>query len=75
MDEDPSQRHPEVLAEIQRDQMALSKALRSIRDGAEEEEIYFDPGSGKLLVKRKGHHLPKDAVPATKMAKEGFFHR
>ena len=37
------------------------------------EELQFDPQSGDLIVLNKGERSNDDRVPATEMAREGFF--
>lgn len=36
------------------------------------DELFFEPGSGRLVLRRPGETAP-DAVPATQMARTGFF--
>jgi hypothetical protein len=54
---------------------AVGRTLEKIAQGqAEEEELLFDPVTGTLEVTRKNEVvLDRDRVPATQMAREGFF--
>ena len=39
-----------------------------------DEELQFDPATGELVAVRKGERVDdRDRVPATQMAREGFF--
>lgn len=53
----------------------VGKTLEKIAQGqGEEEELFFDPASGTLEVARKHEIIrDRDRVPATEMAREGFF--
>ncbi len=58
----------------EQDPKAISKALVHIRE-QEEDELYFDPATGKLVARRPGEvsAADRDRLPATEMAREGFF--
>ena len=47
----------------------LEKIRRDEDDG---EELTFDPTTGELVVEQRGQ-VDQDRIPATKMAREGFF--
>jgi hypothetical protein len=53
----------------------LAKVAKSKReDPYETEELYYDPESNVLSVSRKGEYeSDPDRIPATSMAREGFF--
>ncbi len=53
---------------------AIGETLEKVAKNQEADELYFDPESGVLEVVKKGEvvHDP-DRVPATQMAREGFF--
>jgi|RhiMetdeSRZDD1v2_1073273.scaffolds.fasta_scaffold01918_13 hypothetical protein len=53
----------------------LGQALEDIAQRQSDgEELFFDPASGTLEVARKGEIVAdRDRVPATEMAREGFF--
>jgi hypothetical protein len=58
------------------DSVTLSDSLRKIRaDAGHAEELYFDRKSGVLFVRYPGDKIEDgdDVVPATRMAREGFF--
>ena len=50
----------------------VAQALQLIKDEAGEDELFFDPRTGQLTVHGPGER-PVDAMPATEMAREGFF--
>ena len=54
---------------------AIGKTLKAITNSQPEtEELFFDPKSGALEVTKKGEVIEDpDRVPATQMAREGFF--
>ena len=54
---------------------AVGKALQNIAKGEQDtEELFYDPHSGALEVAKKGEVVQdRDRVPATQMAREGFF--
>jgi hypothetical protein len=55
---------------------AVSKVLQTLaqRPDQAEEELIYDPHTGVLEVARKGEVVQdRDRVPATEMAREGFF--
>lgn len=56
------------------DPKAVSKALVNIRE-QDDDELYFDPRTGKLVARGPGEVVPsdRDRLPATEMAREGFF--
>jgi hypothetical protein len=55
-------------------QAEVQNTLHDIRDDATEQELVFDPTTGKLLVKKKTETVTiPDAVVATNVAKDGFF--
>jgi len=56
------------------DPKEISKALVNIRE-QEDDELYFDPKTGKLVARSPNEIAPldSDSVPATEMAREGFF--
>ncbi|MDF0667790.1 MAG: hypothetical protein P0119_17205 [Nitrospira sp.] len=58
-----------------RDPNAVGKALQTMAKGQQDaEELVYDPHSGTLEVARKGEVIEdRDRVPATVMAREGFF--
>ena len=71
--DDGGERSGGFLETVQKDQASLSKSLRRIKDGGET-ELLFDRRTGRLFVGNAGNKkLSKDVIPATKMAKEGFF--
>ena len=70
--EDPEKREVGYLATLQREQIMFSKSLRGIKEG-DDSELYFDRQTGRLHVAREGKEIPNDVIPATEMAKEGFF--
>ena len=54
----------------------IGQALTSIRKGERERELFMNPATGELEVRSPGEHgahVDKDALPATRMAREGFF--
>jgi hypothetical protein len=57
------------------DNRRVSEALNNIKAGRKDEELYFDPTSGQLVVRDRGsgQQVSNDAMPATQMAREGFF--
>lgn len=53
---------------------AVGNALQTITQGDDQQELTYDPRSGALEVVRKGGVVRDvDRVPATEMAREGFF--
>jgi hypothetical protein len=56
---------------------AIGKALQTLTEGQQvAEELVYDPRSGTLEVVKKGEVIQdRDRVPATEMAREGFFAR
>ena len=54
-------------------QEGLKDAFENIRDGESSEELFFDPATGELRSARSDDD--SDRVPATQMAREGFFLR
>ena len=55
-------------------QDAVGKTLQKVAKKQEAEELFFDPQSGVLEVVKKGEVVQdSDRIPATKMAREGFF--
>jgi hypothetical protein len=55
---------------------AIGKALQTVTSSPQssQEELYFDPRTGTLEVAKKGEVVEdRDRVPATQMAREGFF--
>ncbi len=55
-------------------QDAVGKTLEKVTNKQEAEELFFDPQSGVLEVVKKGEVVKdRDRVPATPMAREGFF--
>jgi hypothetical protein len=50
----------------------VADTMTAIRNGENEEELFFNPRTGQLVVRRPGQE-PNDAQPATEMAREGFF--
>jgi len=54
---------------------AVGKALQTMtKDQQDAEELFYDPHSGTLEVAKKGEVIEdRDRVPATIMAREGFF--
>lgn len=55
-------------------QDAVGKTLQKVAQKQEAEELFFDPQSGVLEVVKKGEVVQdSDRVPATQMAREGFF--
>lgn len=59
----------------QRDQAKLERALEALDDDEGEEELTFDPEKGELVSMRRGEVEGTDRIPATQMAREGFFWR
>lgn len=56
------------------DPRAIGQALETIALGDDEQELAYDPRTGKVEATRKGEIVQdKDRVPATQMAREGFF--
>lgn len=57
------------------DSERVGSTMLAIGQGRQhEEELYFDPASGALSVARKGIVIDvSDRIPATTMAREGFF--
>jgi hypothetical protein len=55
-------------------QNAIGNTLEKLASNQAAEELFFDPDSGMVEVVKKGEvvHDP-DRVPATEMAREGFF--
>ncbi len=54
----------------------IGQAMARIAEnpGNREEELVFNPVTGELEVKRAGEVVQdRDALPATEMAREGFF--
>ena len=53
----------------------VEKAFENIKEGAQEEELYFDPETGQLVVRNATSTalVTQDHLPATRMAQEGFF--
>ena len=49
----------------------LEEALEALDDGDGEEELTFDPATGELVPCPRGES--GDRIPATQMAREGFF--
>lgn len=71
----PDDRETGFAAKLQKEQIALSKGLRRLTSGSES-ELLFDRKTGKLFVgNARKRNLPDDVIPATEMAKEGFFSR
>ena len=57
-----------------KDAARVGETLEAIAKGEDEEELTYDPRSGKFEVFRKGEVVrDRDRVPATEMAREGFF--
>lgn len=58
-----------------KDPSAIGKALQTMTKGQQDaEELIYDPHSGILEVAKKGEVIEdRDRVPATQMAREGFF--
>lgn len=55
---------------------SLANALERIAREDAREEIYFDPRRGTLVARPANSGPPcDDALPATEMAREGFFGR
>jgi len=56
------------------DPKSVASTLVNIRE-QEDDELYFDPSTGKLVPHRPGDLSPldRDRLPATEMAREGFF--
>lgn len=56
---------------------AIGNALQTLTQGRDDpggEELFYDPRSGALEVAKKGEIIrDRDRVPATQMAREGFF--
>ena len=56
------------------DQDAVGKGMENVANGMKGEELFFDPDSGMLEVSVRGERVnDPDRVPATEMAREGFF--
>ena len=56
------------------DQDAVGKGMEKVANGLKGEELFFDPDSGMLEVSLRGERvIDQDRVPATEMAREGFF--
>ncbi len=56
------------------EQKADGKTLKKVAQKQEAEELSFDPQSGELVVVREDEVVnDPDRVPATQMAREGFF--
>jgi hypothetical protein len=55
--------------------LAVSKNLQTLAQNPDQaEELIYDPQTGVLEVARKGEVIKdRDRVPATEMAREGFF--
>ena len=70
--DNPEDRESGYLAHLQHEQIAFSKSLRGIKDG-KDSQLYLDRRTGRLVVAQDGADMPNDVIPATKMAKEGFF--
>ena len=53
----------------------VTEALRKIKEGDAEEELYFDAETGQVVVRSRSNALvvSQDHLPATQMAQEGFF--
>jgi hypothetical protein len=53
---------------------AIGETLEKVARSQEAEELFFDPQSGQLESVSKGKVVTDpDRVPATSMAREGFF--
>lgn len=50
----------------------IAQTLARIAEGGSD-ELYFDPATGELQVGLPGRRQDPDAVPATRMGREGFF--
>lgn len=51
----------------------VERALESIADGDRDFGLYFDPTTGELRASRDDRGDDVDRLPATQMAREGFF--
>ena len=55
-------------------QDSIGKTLEKVAKNEQAGELYFHPQSGELSVSKKGETVDDpDRVPATRMAREGFF--
>lgn len=53
----------------------VQDTLVRLSEGKQDEELIFDPRSGRLMTVGRDHQLVRDAdaIPATEMVREGFF--
>ena len=62
------------MTETEQSPGGVAATLERIRRAEVEEELVFDPATGRLVVVPPGGEVPNpDALPATSMAREGFF--
>jgi hypothetical protein len=60
------------MTQTERDATSNEEIVRAMT-GDEEREMYFDPGTGKIMVVRPGEGGTRDAIPVTVIPKNGVY--